>query len=152
MARHEVAGDDDEVGLQLSHAFERPGEERLVDDGPGVQVAELDEPFADERLGQSREGKRPAHDVDPMRFDAPGVEERAGGDGGGASHGAAQEPTPRDAPRSAVDSAACSWATVDSVECLESLGNDIGIFRGGETRYSGSEDRHYTPAMPRGRR
>ena len=47
VAGHEVAGDHDRIGPQLGDALERRNQELAIDDRPGVEVAQLHEPFAD---------------------------------------------------------------------------------------------------------
>ena len=62
---------------------------RVVDHRADVQVAELQERKTVERARQVADRQRPADDLQPMRFDAPGVEADSRGRGEKAEHGAA---------------------------------------------------------------
>ena len=60
-----VAGEDEQVGLDVAHAREAVDEVGVVDARPHVQVADLDEPRAAQRFRQSGHRQIPVRGLRP---------------------------------------------------------------------------------------
>ena len=73
----EIAGDDEDVGLELGDAPEDVEEVVVRHARPGMQVGELDEAGAEKRVGQSGHGQFEHDLLGPVRFDLPGVQAHA---------------------------------------------------------------------------
>ena len=71
--RHQVAGNDDEVGFERAYPAKHVAHVVVADQGTDVQVAEVNEMTADQPIGQPADRQPPPHDLQPSRFDAPRV-------------------------------------------------------------------------------
>ena len=70
----EVASKNDDIGLQICDPPKRRQHIVIVDAGSDVNVADLNQGAARERSGQTANGQRTAHDLQPVRFDAARVQ------------------------------------------------------------------------------
>lgn len=70
---HEVAGEDDDVRLKRDNSAEGLKDVRVVDLGPDMNIAKLNERMPGQVWGQIGDRKGAPHQFKPMGLDTPGV-------------------------------------------------------------------------------
>ena len=90
-AGHEIASDDEEVRVEPGHGPEGAAEVVVGHFRADVQVADLHQRLAAQRIGQAADGQVAAHHLVPVRLDEPGIRADAGGAGEQAGGGRLQE-------------------------------------------------------------
>jgi len=124
----EVAGERDDVRCQRTDAIEHAEDVVVVDPRPDVQIGELHERAAGQRLREMGDRQHALDELDPVRLDAPRVEARPGGERHGRS-----DALPEEAPAAAVHhSSVRTW--LDATPSWRSSGGTSSTIAGGPHR------------------
>ena len=123
---HEVAGDYQDVGMQLSDLSQRVDQVVLVDLGTHMQVADLDQGRSLEVRRQSGDGQGTMDEFDPVGLDSPCIEADAQ-PGHSESRGTTEESAASD-----LHGASCPWG----ITCRRRPGADQSNCTKAEPRFS----------------